>query len=72
MMLRQFAIHLLSICDLSQLINRMKIKLTNLIIRQPYKIDSEPLITREWIERNTDLQNFHYVFNKCDMIQLWL
>jgi len=65
-------IHLSSICDLPQLIHRMKMKLKNLIIRQSHKIDSKPLITREWIERNTDLQNFHYVFKKWHMVQLWL
>jgi len=70
--IKHLDIHLLSICDPSQLINRMKMKLTNIIIRQPHKIDSEPLITREWIERNTDLQNFHYVLDKRDKVQLWL
>jgi hypothetical protein len=62
--IKHLDIHSLSIFDLPQLINRMKMKLTNLIIRQSYKIDSKPLITREWIERNTELQNLHYVFKK--------
>jgi hypothetical protein len=53
-------IHLSSVTDLSQLINRMKMRLTDIVIRQLRKVNNEQFITREWVERNTELQNFHY------------
>ncbi|CAF0948898.1 unnamed protein product [Rotaria sordida] len=59
------------VTDLSQLLNRMKITLTDIIIRQSHNVNNQQLITRQWIERNTKLKNFHYK-SRCDFIQLWL
>ncbi len=70
--IEQLSIHLLSVTDLPQLLNRMKMTLTDLIITQPYNINNEQFITREWIERNTELRKFHYTCAYEIFISLWL
>jgi len=70
--IKQLDIHSLSISDLPQLINRMKMKLTDIIIRQPHETDNQQMITREWLERNTELQNFLYADYDRDYVHLWL
>ncbi|CAF4157106.1 unnamed protein product [Rotaria sordida] len=65
-------IHSSSITDLPQLLNRMKKTLTDIIIRQSRKVNNEQLITREWIERNTELENFHYTCDFWNAVRLWL
>ncbi len=70
--IEQLDIHSSSITDLPQLINRMKMTLTYILIRQPRNVSNEQSITREWIERNTELQNFHYTCNHGDFVTLWL
>jgi hypothetical protein len=65
-------IHLSSVSDLPQLLrNRMKMKLTDIIIRQSETINYERLITREWIEQNTELKNFHYSCDVQNCVSLW-
>jgi hypothetical protein len=65
-------IHLSSVSDLPQLLrNRRKMKLTDIIIRQSQTINCERLITREWIEQNTELKNFHYSCDVQNCVSLW-
>jgi hypothetical protein len=70
--LEQLDIHSASIAYLPQLLNRMKMTLTEIIIRQPRHVNNEQLITREYIEQNTELQNFHYSNDALNSICLWL
>jgi len=72
--LKLLDIHLSSVIDLTQLINRMKFILTDIIIRQSHNINSELLITYEWIKQNTELNKFHYTFisDHWNSIRLWL
>lgn len=68
-------LHIFASCinDIPQLLNRMKTISTDIIIRQPSNINNEEVITRECIERNTELRNFHYkhiVWNNTSC--LWL
>jgi hypothetical protein len=70
--IEQLSIHLLSVTDLPQLLNRMKMTLTDIIITQPGNVNNEQFITREWIERNTELRKFHYTCAYEILISLWL
>lgn len=70
--IEQLNIHLLSVTDLPQLLNRMKMTLTDIIITQPHKVNNEQFITREWIERNTELRKFHYTCTYEICVALWL
>ncbi|CAF4211141.1 unnamed protein product [Rotaria sp. Silwood2] len=65
-------IHSSSIPDLAQVINRMKMTLREIRIRQPRNIDNEQFITREWIKRNTDVQNFYYTCDDGNVVRMWL
>ncbi|CAF4839207.1 unnamed protein product [Rotaria sp. Silwood1] len=69
--IKRLDIHSSSVSDLPQLLNRMKMILTDIIIRQPQTINYERLITREWVERNTDLKNFHYSCDVQNCVSLW-
>lgn len=64
-------IHAASVTDLPQLLNKMKKKLTDIIIRQPRIDNNGQSITREWIERNTELENFHYACDDMNTVYLW-
>jgi hypothetical protein len=66
-------IHSESVIDLPRFLNRIKRKtLTEIIIRQQRKVRNEHLITREWIEQNTELQHFHYARDAMNsVISLW-
>jgi len=65
-------IHSESVIDLPQFLNRIKRKaLTEIIIRQQRKVRNEHLITREWIEQNTELQHFHYARDAMNSVSLW-
>ena len=70
--LKRLDIHSASIIDLPQLLNKMRMKLTELIIRQPAHGNNHQFITREYIERNTELKNFHYVCDAMHSLYLWL
>jgi hypothetical protein len=70
--LKRLDIHSASIIDLPQLLNRTRMKLTELIIRQPEYGNNHQFITREYIERNTELKNFHYVRDAMNSLYLWL
>ncbi len=70
--IKQLDIHSSSITDLPQLINRMKMTLTDILIRQPRNVSNEKSITHEWIKRNTELQNCHYTCNDWNSVRLWL
>jgi hypothetical protein len=52
-----------NISNLSRLLNNMIMTLTTVHIRQRPRINNDPMITREWIEQNTNLRIFHY---DCD------
>ncbi|CAF3753462.1 unnamed protein product [Rotaria sp. Silwood1] len=65
-------IHSSSINNLPLLLNRMKKTLTDIIIRQPDKVNNQKLITHEWIEQNTELHNFHYTCDYWNSVRLWL
>jgi hypothetical protein len=65
-------IHSSCITDLPQLINRMKMSLTDIIIRQPRNVNDEQYITREWIKQNTELRKFHYICTDWNCVKLWL
>ncbi len=64
-------IHSTSITVLPQLLKRMTKTLVDIIIRQPQIISKEQLITREWIERYTELQHFHYTCDTMNSVILW-
>ncbi len=69
--IKRLDIHASSVSDLPKLLNQMKITLTDIIIRQPQTVNYERLITREWIERNTKLKNFHYSCDVQNCVSLW-
>jgi hypothetical protein len=58
--IKRLDIHSSSCIDLPQLLNRMKMVATYIIIKQLHRVKKEQFITREWIEQNTELKNFHY------------
>jgi hypothetical protein len=58
--IKRLDIHSSAFTDLSQLLNRMKMVATYIIINQSHQVKKEQFITREWIEQNTELKNFHY------------
>jgi hypothetical protein len=72
--IKQLDIYSSSITDLSQLLNKMKMILTNIIIRQPFNVNNKQFIKRQWIEQNTELKNFHYESKRdsWNSIILWL
>ncbi|CAF1400979.1 unnamed protein product [Rotaria sordida] len=70
--IERLEIHSSSVPDLAQLLNRMKMTLRQICIRQPCDIDNEQLITREWIKQNINLQNFYYTRNRWNTVYLWL
>jgi hypothetical protein len=72
--IKRLDIHSSSATDLLQLLNGMKMILTDIIIRQSHQVNNEQFITREWIERNTELKNFYHT-STCDFwysVRLWL
>jgi hypothetical protein len=70
--LERLDIHSASVTDLPQLLNRIQNKtLTDIIIRQPRTASNEQFITREWIERNTEFQHFHYACDSENSVSLW-
>jgi hypothetical protein len=69
--IERFDIHLASVTDLPQILNRMKSQLRDIIIRQPRTGNNEQFITREWIEQNTELQHFHYARDAMNSVGLW-
>ncbi|CAF3618419.1 unnamed protein product [Rotaria sp. Silwood1] len=70
--IKHLDIYSLSVPDLAQLLSKMKMTLREVFIRQPFKVKNEKLITREWIERNTDLKSFHYTCDYWNIVCLWL
>jgi hypothetical protein len=70
--LEQLEIDSLLVVSLARLLNRMKMMLTNIIIRQPSNTSNDKLITRQWIERNTELKNFCYTCSPSNCVKLWL
>ncbi len=69
--IKRLDIHSSSVSDLPQLLNRMKMTLTDIIIRQPQTVNYERLITRQWIEQNSELKNFHYSCDVQNCVSLW-
>jgi hypothetical protein len=47
--------------------------LIDIIIEQPREMfNREKFITRQWIEKNAELKNFHYARTDLNAIYLWL
>jgi hypothetical protein len=71
---KRLDIHSSSVTDLPQLLNQMKMILTDIIIRQRHVLNNEQFITCEWIEQNTELKNFHYtsISDFWNSVKLWL
>jgi hypothetical protein len=71
--IKRLTVYSLGVADLSQFLNKMKMTLIDIIIEQPREMfNREKFITRQWIEKNTELKNFHYACTDLNAIYLWL
>ena len=69
--IKRLDIHSSFVDDLPQFLNRMQMKLTDIILRQPQTVNDEQLITRQGIEQNSQLKIFHYSCDVQNCVTLW-
>ena len=60
--------------DVSQLLNSMVLTLSHVYILHlpPITTDDDRFISRQWLQRNTQLRNFHYSCDREKTVRLWL